>query len=255
MSAKLDTEQFRYLMTTMSVIISLAITTVLRGLGQLIPARIHVKLYFPHFCYPILLLIVLVEYWWGMWEWRSQEWQFWPFLFALISPSVLYLVTVLILPDVSSRDVDLKAHYFDYRPWFFSLAALAALLNIFESLLFPPHKLLLNYNLVRVAAILVFIVAAYSANERLHELLPFVLLVLLVIFRRFEDAPHGWAYCFRPNFANRRECKLVSNAPSARPTRRAGCFSRRAILRSPSMRNVAQLTFEIRRTKLCFVIR
>jgi hypothetical protein len=98
------------------------------------------------------------------------------------SPSVLYLVTVLILPDVSSRDVDLKAHYFDYRPWFFSLAALAALLNIFESLLFPPHKLLLNYNLVRVAAILVFIVAAYSANERLHELLPFVLLVLLVIF-------------------------------------------------------------------------
>jgi len=181
MSAKPDTEQFRYLMTTMSVIISLAITTVLRGLGQLIPARIHVKLYFPHFCYPILILMVLVEYW-GMWEWRSQEWQFWPFLFALISPSVLYLVSVLILPDVSSHDVDLKAHYFDYRPWFFSLAALAALLNILESLIFPPHKLLLNYNLVRVAAIVLFIVAAYSANERLHEFLPFVLLVLLVIF-------------------------------------------------------------------------
>jgi hypothetical protein len=169
-------------MTTTSVIISLAITTVLRGLGQLMPKRVKVTLYAPHFCYPILLLIVLVEYWWGMWEWRSQNWHFWDFLFALISPSVLYLVSVLILPDVSSASVDLKLHYFDYRRQFFLLGALAILLNICESRIFPPHKLVSECNTVRLMVICLFIVGALVKNERVHQLLPVIFLALLVSF-------------------------------------------------------------------------
>jgi hypothetical protein len=193
-NTKPDTEQFRYLMTTVSVIVSLAITTVLRGLGQLIPERVKVKqLYVPHFCYPLLLLVVLVEDWWGMWEWRSQKWHFWGFLFALLSPSVLYLVSVVILPDVSSTEVNLKAYYFEYRPWFFSLGALAIFLNICESRIFPPHKLVSVPNLVRLIVIFFFIVGAVVKNERLHHLLPIIFLVLLVLFVVFKTREMNFA--------------------------------------------------------------
>lgn len=57
------------------------------------------------------------------------------FLFVLLSPSLTYLLSVLLFPDPLEAGMDLKAHFFSSHRQFFSLAMLVPLLDAADTYL------------------------------------------------------------------------------------------------------------------------
>jgi len=95
---------FAYLSVLTSIVLGLGIARLLTGLGRLLQARGRVRLYWVHMLWALNLLLFQRLTWWILFRWQSRaEWAFFPFLFLLLSPTVSFLLTVLLFPDGKGR--------------------------------------------------------------------------------------------------------------------------------------------------------
>src|SRR5438067_12052662 len=101
---------FQYLYVLISIILSLGMTRVLGGVGEMLQARSHRRIYWVHAIWIVNLFLYLVIALWIFYRCLNQQpWTFFLFVFVLISPSVLYLASLLLFPRES--DVDRAIDY------------------------------------------------------------------------------------------------------------------------------------------------
>lgn len=169
------TDEFQYLAVLISIVLGLGLTQLLTNLGRLAQSRARVRHYWPATVWTVLLFFILVQSWWAMYDMRGhQGWTFLKFVLILATPTALYLMAALALPEVDARStepVDLRAHYFAQTRWFFG----ASVALIVSSLLRPlAMDGWIPLDLDRVIQ-LVFLAAAASAmfirREWLHKVL------------------------------------------------------------------------------------
>ena len=93
-------EPFGYLSILTSIVLGLGITRVLSGCGELLQVRQHTGLYWVHLLWGLNLFLYLVLNWWILFRWQTEtEWSFFIFLFVLLSPTVGFLLSILLFPD------------------------------------------------------------------------------------------------------------------------------------------------------------
>src|SRR5881227_4026144 len=90
---------FEYLSVLISIILALGMTRVLAGVGEMLQARSRRRLYWVHMVWIVNLFLYLVIAWWIFYRWRNQQpWTIFLFLFVLISPTILFLASLLLFP-------------------------------------------------------------------------------------------------------------------------------------------------------------
>src|SRR2546430_1864363 len=167
---------FEYLSVLISIILALGMTRVLGGVGEMLQARSHRRIYWVHAIWIINLFLYLVIAWWIFYRWRNQQpWTFFLFVFVLISPTVLYLASLLLFPRESDVDraIDYKTHYYANHRAFFVLFGLFTPVDIVDSLLKGiPHFLGLGPQYIVSSSLYFagFLTAAITRNERYHQI-------------------------------------------------------------------------------------
>lgn len=178
---------FEYLSVLISIILALGMTRVLAGVGEMLQARSVRRLYWVHILWIINLFLYLVIAWWIFYRWRNQQpWTFLLFVFVLISPTILYLASLLLFPR--ERDVDLaidyKTHYYANHRAFFILFGLFTPVDIVDSLLKGiPHFLALGaaYYASGILYFVGLITAAITRNQRYHEFYAVFFLIQTIV--------------------------------------------------------------------------
>src|SRR5438876_12277213 len=90
-------DAFSYLSVLISIILALGMTRVLAGVGEMLQARSRRRLYWVHAVWVVNLFLYLLVAWWIFYRWRNQQpGTFFLFIFVLISPTILYLVSILL---------------------------------------------------------------------------------------------------------------------------------------------------------------
>ena len=119
-------------------------------------------------------------------RWRTQsEWTFFIFLFVLLSPTVCFLLSILLFPDPIEDGIDLKAHYYANRRWFFVLAALLAPIDALDTLLKGWAHFVTQgplYLLTLSIVLVMSLIAAFTTNERYHSFFSVFFLAYLLMF-------------------------------------------------------------------------
>jgi hypothetical protein len=166
---------FEYLSVLISIVLALGMTRVLAGVAEMLQQRTYRRIYWVHVIWIVNLFVYLVIAWWIFYRWRNQqEWTFFLFVFVLISPTILYLASMLLFPPESSdaESIDYKAHYYANHRAFFILFTMFTVVDIFDTLLKGvPHFLALGTQYI-VSNSLYFtgeIIAAITRNERYHQ--------------------------------------------------------------------------------------
>ena len=114
-------DPFGYLSILTSIVLGLGDTRVLTGFGRLLVVRHGQRLYWVHLMWALNLFLYLVLEWWILFRWRNQpEWNFFLFLFVLLSPTVGFLLSVLLFPEAMEDGMDLEEHCTRNNRWFLS---------------------------------------------------------------------------------------------------------------------------------------
>src|SRR5205823_11992782 len=70
-------DPFSYLSVLISIVLALGMTRVLQGLGELLQARSHRRVYWVHALWVLNIFLFLVVAWWVFYRWRfEQTWTF-----------------------------------------------------------------------------------------------------------------------------------------------------------------------------------
>lgn len=168
-------DPFSYLSVLISIILALGMTRVLAGVGEMLQARSRRKIYWVHVVWIVNLFLYLVIAWWIFYRWRNQQpWTFFLFVFVLISPTILYLASLLLFPREGEVDesVNYKAHYYANHRAFFIILALFAPVDVVDTLLKGiPHFLAQGPQYIVITALYLvgLTIAAITRNERYHE--------------------------------------------------------------------------------------
>ena len=166
---------FEYLSVLISIVLALGMTRVLQGVGEMLQARKRRRTYWVHIMWIINLFIYLVVAWWIFYRWRNQQtWTFYLFMFVLISPTILYLASLILFPSEGDleKSIDYKAHYYANHRAFFVIFSLWTPVDVVDSLFKGwTHFLSLGIQ-YDVSAGLFFaglVTAAITRNETYHK--------------------------------------------------------------------------------------
>jgi hypothetical protein len=185
---------FEYLSVLISIILALGMTRVLGGVGEMLQARSRRRIYWVHAIWIINLFLYMVIAWWIFYRWRNQQpWTFFLFVFVLISPTLLYLASLLLFPREGDVDlaVNYKTHYYANHRAFFVLFALFTPVDFVDSLLKGiSHFLALGpqYLVSNLLYIVGLTTAAITRNQRYHEFYAifFLLQTIVISFLIFQ---------------------------------------------------------------------
>ena len=168
-------DPFSYLSVLISIILALGMTRVLAGVGEMLQARSHRRIYWVHAVWILNLFLYLVIAWWIFYRWRNQQlWTYFLFVFVLIAPTLLYLASIVLFPReaVGDESVDYKTHYYANHRAFFIIFALYGPIDVVDTLLKGvPHFLQQGPQYIVSTALFLagLTIAAITRNERYHQ--------------------------------------------------------------------------------------
>jgi len=176
--------RFEYLSVLISIIIALGINEVLMSWGRLIRNRRSVRFYWLHGFWSAFVLFLMIQFWWGFWNYRVVEnWSFLNLMTAVLEAMTLVLCAIQLMPGRASRaGIDLRERYFDSRRPFFILGALTILQMAITDISMIGIPIIHPENFVRLAAICLAGLLAWSPNPKLHEFIPVIALLNLAAF-------------------------------------------------------------------------
>ena len=168
-------DPFSYLSVLISIILALGMTRVLAGVGEMLQARARRRVYWVHALWVVNLFLYLIVAWWIFYRWRNQQtWTFLLFIFVLISPTILYLASIVLFPPEAALDefVDYKTHYYANHRAFFLLFCSFTPIDFADSLLKGiPHFLALGplYFVSGIIFLAGLVTAAVTRKEWFHQ--------------------------------------------------------------------------------------
>lgn len=177
---------FAYLSVLTSIVLAAGITRLLAGVGKMMQARDRIEVDWVHLVWILNVFLYMVLNWWILFRWQAQpEWNYFLFLFVLLSPIVCFLLTVLLFPNRIEDCCDMRDYFASNRSWFFRLAALLTPIDAVDTIL----KGVAHFNaqgplyIFTISVIFVLcLVAANTKNERFHKFFSVFFLIYLLAF-------------------------------------------------------------------------
>ena len=163
--------QFEYVTVFLSILLALAAAEILAGLGRLIREREHIRIYWVHVAWMLLMILAVTQSWWVIWNVRAHEFtSFFEFLVIVVPRMIWVLVAFLLSPPISPGEpFDLRDYYFRHIRWVALLGAVGLFGIAFSRAALGVENALSPVNGIRVVVIGILVSLGFSKNPKIHE--------------------------------------------------------------------------------------
>ncbi len=164
-----------HLRILMGVVLGLALTRMLAGVGNFVVHPGQKKLYAAHLVWVVTVIIMAIHFWWFEFGLiRIQPWRFELFVFVLSYAFLFYLLATLLLPDKIDEYPNYEDYFLSRRRWFFGLLALSAPIDFIDTLAKGPayyRSYGPEYPIRLIALVLLCGLCAWIKDRRAHMLI------------------------------------------------------------------------------------
>ena len=169
-----------YLSVLVSIVVGLGLTQLLASVGRLLVQRRRVRSYWLSAFQAVLVFVAHVQFWWSNFDYGSRlEGNFFAFLYFLLAPIALFLMSMLALPETDAAgEISMRTHYWRNHTIFFALAAAVPLLNATRNIVFQGDPLLTADRPFELVFCLLAASGAVVRSERWHRVLAVLVLAL-----------------------------------------------------------------------------
>ena len=181
---------FEYVIILVSIVLGLSVTKLLTGVGEMLQARAHAKQYWVHNVWVANAFISNLMVWWVAYRWLNWEqdghtWNFFLFVFILLTPIVQFLVAVLLFPDEIREGQDMRDPFESIQRPLFLLLATLPLIDIVDSTLKGlDHVRNLGpaYLPTLLLSTALNVTAAFTTRRNFHAVFGVVNLVMMLVY-------------------------------------------------------------------------
>ncbi len=178
--------QFEYVAVLISIIVGLALTQILRGVGRMVTTKDGPRPYWVHLVWTFYLFLLIVAFWW--WEFRldTVDWSLSIYLVVIIYSTLLFFVSLVVQPLITDQISSYKDYYFSHRSWIFGLLIAIWLWDFVDTLSKGTDHFLnlgTEYLVFNITQLTAFAVAIITANERYHEIFAVAWIIIFVTFQ------------------------------------------------------------------------
>lgn len=175
---------FSHVVVLFSLLVGFAVSEVISSWGSLIRLRDRVTTYWIHTGWMILILLLLIQLWWGVWDVRDiEEWAFLDMLLLLLEPMLLILAIFVFTPRVSEDDdTDLEVFYWHNMQWFFGLGAATLVVAAISNTTLQDLQIVSSENLIRVLGVGLMVALIVWRQRTFHAVAMFAAYALLTAF-------------------------------------------------------------------------
>jgi len=131
--------KFEFIMMFVSVVVAFAMAELLMGWGKIIRARHRVSHPWLLAGWSFWLLIIITYHYLGFWEYQAYNFtKVAPMVLFLAAPIMMVLLTFVLTPELRYyQKMDLEAHYFETKNWFFGMVIIFLVLSRASDPLLP----------------------------------------------------------------------------------------------------------------------
>jgi NADH:ubiquinone oxidoreductase subunit 3 (subunit A) len=129
-----DQRYWIFIIALVAVINGLGIVRLLTALSEYVKKRaiVSVRHYSVYMLYVVFQLLIHLLFWWSIVGLHKvAELNFLNYLYLLIGPTLLFLSTTILIPDITDDSIDLRSQYYSVRKSFFSFMSAFYLWAIF----------------------------------------------------------------------------------------------------------------------------
>lgn len=167
---------FEYVMIPPAIVLGLALTHVLSGLGRTVHRLAGhgrpIRLDWIHLTWLAHVLVWIVFFWWYSYAWTTRfEWSVLVFMFLIFYAVTLYLMCVILIPTDLDEVGDYGDYFMSLRRWVFGGIILLIFVDFADSAVKGWSNVLdlgLGYASLRTFLLLGSIGAARTSDRRYH---------------------------------------------------------------------------------------
>jgi hypothetical protein len=175
---------FDYFSILVSIILGLALTHLLRGLGKLIQMRGQIRIYWLHILWTVNVVFQVLVLWWGMFWWKYlADWPIAWFIFLSTYAIVLFLWAYMLYPPELVERIDFTQYFYRNRPWFFGLLLASFLMDIPETMgkqIYHLRPMPEFYPYLISCLLGIGVIGIISSNRKIHAALGISWFAILV---------------------------------------------------------------------------
>jgi hypothetical protein len=189
---------FDYFGVLISIILGLALTHILRGLGRIIQVRHEIRIYWVQVVWAVNVVIYVLSVWWSMYWWKGLgDWTFEWFLFVTAYAIAVFIWAYMLVPAEVVAGMDFRAYFLANRRWFFGIQLVVVLTDIPETLQKAAMHLRpvpTQYGLLIACLLLVSVVGIITDNRRVHAALCIAWLLAALAYLFLSSGAHIGAH-------------------------------------------------------------
>ncbi len=178
------TSTFDFLMVLYSIIIGVSMGKILTAIGNVIQGNKPIKHYWVHDSWVMFIFILHVFVWFSAWQYASiQVWSISGFLMFLTLPVVLFVASVVALPDIDpDREYDMRVYYFKNCRWLHALLIAIIVLSLVNEYMLLDQYPFTVRNIARGAAATFLFIGLFFVRPKFHVLQVATLYLLIGFF-------------------------------------------------------------------------
>jgi hypothetical protein len=178
--------QFEYVAVLISIIVGLALTQILRGVGRMVTTKQGPRPYWVHLIWTFYLFLNIILFWW--WEFRlgTIEWSLSVYLVVITYSTLFFFVSLVMQPGSLDGVASYKEYFYSHRRWIFGLIIAITLLDFVDTLIKGMahfSNLGAGYLAIQFALISASGAAIITSNERYHEVFATTYLIAFFVFQ------------------------------------------------------------------------
>lgn len=175
--------QFEYVAVLVSIIVGLALTQILSGVGRMATTKDGPRPYWVHLVWTLYFFLYIAFFWWWEFQLDSSDWNLTLYFVLIIYATLLFFVSLILHPGDPSGISSYREYYYSNRRWLFGLLIALTLWDFVDTLTKGTDYFAAMGNMwlfSHIGRAATSAVAIVTANETFHKVNALVWMVIFI---------------------------------------------------------------------------
>jgi|GEM_PF-4955162 len=185
-------EKLGFLYVLNGVIAGMALAKLISGYASIIQYFALLYIYWIHLAFSLIVFVLIVQYWFFLFDWDAPTKNFWVYLISLIYPMILFFISSIIFPDIqyiqeyiqehAVEKFPFKNYYYNFTKWYYGFGVIGVLISYVHNIMYGEKRIISKIQSIRIISGIVVLGLTISNSVWFHSISIILAVCILLMF-------------------------------------------------------------------------